>query len=54
MNEGSVRNAAKSALNNLGRTSMSSKGFTQGEINAIADAIVAAIKSYDEQKNKES
>lgn len=46
----SIKNAAVSALNNLGRTSYSGDGFTSDQIDAIAEAITSAIAAYDEQK----
>lgn len=46
----SIKNAAVSALNNLGRTSYSGDGFTSDQIDAIAEAITNAIAAYDEQK----
>ena len=44
-----IKNAAISALNDLGRTSFSGDGFTSDQINAIAEAITNAIAAYDEQ-----
>ncbi len=46
----SIKNAAVSALNDLGRTSFSEDGFTSREIDAIAEAITNAIAVYDEKK----
>lgn len=53
-NVSSVKNAALSALNNLGRTSFSEGGFTRQQADAIAEAISKAIAEYDRQNsNKE-
>lgn len=48
---GTIESAAKQALFDLNRASFSSEGFSTEEIDAIATAIVAAIKAYDEQKS---
>ncbi len=45
-----IESAAKNELQNLGRTSFSSEGFSNEEIDAISAAISAAIQAYDEQK----
>lgn len=47
-----IEAAAKNALGNLSRTSLSSEGFSNGEKEAIASAIAAAIQAYDEQKQQ--
>ena len=49
-----IQEAATKSLKNLGRTSFSSKGFSDEEINAIANAITAAITAYDKQKEQKS
>lgn len=50
-----IKNAASSALQDLSRTSFSGDGFTSQQINAISNAITAAIAEYDKQNpTKES
>lgn len=51
--ESHIKNAAKSELRRLARTSFSGESFTSHEIDAIASAIAAAIKVYDEQQQKD-
>ncbi len=45
-----IKSAAKNELHRLARTSFSSEGFSSSEEDAIASAIVAAVKAYDEHK----
>ena len=47
----SIKNVASSVLENLSRTSFSEDGFTREQIDAISDAIAAAIEEYDKQKS---
>ena len=50
-NISSIKNAALSALNSLGRTSFSEGGFTRQQADAIAEAISKAIAEYDKQNS---
>lgn len=50
-NDLSIKNAAASVLNNLGRTSFSDNGFTNEQVDAIAEAITSAIVEYDRQSH---
>lgn len=52
-NESSIRNAAASVLNNLSRTSFSGDGFSNEQVEAIAEAIANAIVEYDSQNHAE-
>lgn len=54
LNSSSIKNAAKSELQRLSRTSFSSEGFSRSEADAIASAIAAAIKAYDVQRSENS
>ena len=51
MNDFFIRNAAISSLNDLSRTSFSDDGFTSEQVNAIANAITAAIAEYDRENH---
>jgi hypothetical protein len=51
-NPDQIKQVAAHELQNLGRTSFSSNGFTKEEISAIASAISAAIEAYDKQKDQ--
>ena len=50
MNEFAIKYAAKSALENVNRTSYSDKPIPQELIDGIAEAIAKAIAEYDKQK----
>ncbi len=45
----SIKKAAESALQNLGRASFSDGGFTSQQIDVIAQAIADAVEEYDKQ-----
>ena len=45
-----VKGVAESELRSIARTSISSDGFTEEQIDAISSAIEASIIAYDEQK----
>lgn len=45
-----VKGVAESELRSIARTSFSSDGFTEEQIDAISSAIEASIIAYDEQK----
>ncbi len=50
MNESSIEHAAKSALEDVNRTSYSDKPIPKELIDGIARAIAKAIAEYDKQK----
>ena len=49
-----ITSAAKAELDMVARTSFSDDGFTSAEKEAIANAIAAGIRAYEEHKNLQS